>query len=108
MKTIRKVQNCQEAGKYTRHLLVRVRVVTRCRCILRGVLGDFTPKGCHKGRTKPVTQLHKAEKVGDICCMGVPLLGESPRHGVRKHPDDARTEIGYQLPPLSWQTEEAP
>ena len=36
------------------------------------------------------------------------LPGESPRHGAREHPCDARAEMGYQLPPPMWQTEATP
>ena len=38
----------------------------------------------------------------------VPLLGESLRHGVRECLHDAGTEMGYQVPPLMWQTEATP
>ena len=31
------------------------------------------------------------------------MLGESPRHGVREHQCNAKTQVGYQLLPPSWQ-----
>ena len=48
------------------------------------------------------------EMLGDIHWREVPLLWKSPRHGAREHPHDAETEMGYQLPPLSWWTKATP